>query len=463
MRKHLLSLSVLASAVLALASCGGTAASSGLSETSESQAGTSTAPSSSTVVNDGVTHNLTVWGGELTPAQNYLKEMEAAFSDAHPETNFAFTTGAVSEADARTQILKDPANAADVAIIADDQLFSIAKAGIAQSIEDIDAAIAADAKARNSELSVKASTYNNKLCAFPVSNSNGYFLYYDSTKLSLADCDTFEGLLSAIKAKSLADGKTYKLGVPSGSGWYEDGFWHAAGYDAQRDDATGKMVCDWNSTTKNPTGVQVSESLLTLSQGQYKDYWVGAGDSALMASTAPGGSYQIIATINGTWSKDTIDANYGVGAAATDLPSWTCAGNSYHMDSVGGCKLMVVNSYSAEIGWAVRFADFVTSASNQVIRYNELAEAPTNTVAAGQVDTSKNYAVAALGLQGAHAFTLNATDEYWNAVPALFNALLSTGKSGDVDLVASGAGTANLTFNETGIQAILDQTVAAIV
>jgi arabinogalactan oligomer/maltooligosaccharide transport system substrate-binding protein len=451
MKKPLFAFAILDVALLGLAAC------------STSIVGSSSSAGSTSIVNDGVTHNLTIWGGELTPAQNFLKEMETAFAAAHPETNFNFTTGAVSEADAKTQLLKDAANGADVAIIADDQLYALANGHIAQDISAIDATIAADVEARNSALSVKASMFNSKICAFPVSNSNGFFLYYDSSKLSLSDCDTFEGLLSAIKAKSLADNKTYKLGMPCGSGWYEDGFWHAAGYDAQRNDATGKMVCDWNSKTKTPTGLKVAESLLALSQGQYKNYWVGDAEANLIPSTAPGGTYQVIATIDGTWSKATIDTNFGTGAAATDLPSWTVDKTSYHMNSVGGCKLMIVNSYSPEIVWATEFANFATNAANQVIRYNDLAEAPTNAVAAGKVDTSKNYAVAALGLQGAYAFTLNATDLYWSATPALFTALLGTGVSGTTNLIASGAGTSSPVYNETGIQSILDTTVNAIV
>lgn len=438
--------------VAALSSCGGTTGSSGDTTTSGGDATSTTAEKV----------KLTVWGGELEASQNWLKKVEASFQTANPGTTFEFTTGAVSESNAKDQLAKDPTTAADVAIIADDQLYSLAKTGVAQKIDDIDATIVSDVKTRNSSISVASSMYNDGLYAFPVSNSNGYFLYYNSNILSETDCDSFEGILSALKTASLRDGKVYKLGVPSGSGWYEDGFWHAVGYDAQRDDSTSLMNCDWNSTTKSPTGVQVVESLLKLSQGEYADYWVSDGDSALMTSTKAGSTYQVVATINGTWSASTITDNYGDGAAATDLPSWTCNGESYHMNSVGGSKLAIVNSYLSESGWATKFANFLTNSDNQVDRYNTLAEAPTNTDAAGKVDTSKNYAVAALAKQGAYAFTLNANDQYWAAVPSFFTSVLKTGKSGDTALVTSGTGTSNLTFNETAIQSILDTTVTAV-
>ncbi|MFA6620129.1 MAG: extracellular solute-binding protein [Bacilli bacterium] len=410
MKNSILAIALASMATIALTSCGGASSSANSSATATSAGTTSSEATSSSAIassvsNDGETHKLTIAGGELQKSQDYLNEVATAFKAAHPETNFEFTINAISEADSKTQLTQDPTTAPDVCIIADDQLYDLAKGGYIADINDIDQGLAADVESRNVPISVSSSKYLDDLYAFPVSNSNGFFLYYDSALITLDDCDSFEKLLAAVKAASIKDNKSYKFAFPSTSGWYLAGWSQAVGLNAALDKTTAKTASDWNSTTHDPTGVDTFGSLVKLAQGEYKDYWVGESDSTAINDSAAGGTYQVIATINGTWSSSTIATNWGAGAAATDLPSFMVGTKSYHMNSVGGCKLAVVNSVSPEAAWGAEFANFLTNKENQVLRYDELAEAPTNIAASSAVDLTTNYAVAALSLQSAYAFS----------------------------------------------------------
>jgi arabinogalactan oligomer/maltooligosaccharide transport system substrate-binding protein len=467
MKKSVLAIAFASLGAIALTSCGGTTATSSsaaaTSSAATSSAATSSAAASSAAVsNDGVTHKLTIAGGELQASQDYLTEVANAFKTAHPETNFEFTVNAISEADAKTQLTQDPTTAPDVCIIADDQLYDLAKGKYVADINDIDATLANDVETRNVAISVSASKYGDDLYAFPVSNSNGFFLYYDSSILSLSDCDTFDGLLAAIKAASVKDSKNYKFAFPSTSGWYLAGWSQATGLTATLDKETSKTITNWNSTTATPTGADTFGALIKLSQGEYKNYWVGESDATAINDTAAGGTYQVIATINGTWSSSTIKTNWGTGAAATDLPSFTVGSTSYHMNSVGGCKLAVVNSVSSEAAWGAEFANFLTSKENQVLRYNELAEAPTNIVASSSVDLTTNYAVAALSLQSAYAFSLNVSNNFWTPTASL-DAALNSGADGTTSLITSGAGTSSIVVDNTALQTTLDTCVTSMI
>jgi len=132
------------------------------------------------------------------------------------------------------------------------------------------------------------------------------------------------------------------------------------------------------------------------------------------------------------------------------------------MNSVGGCKLAVVNSVSSEAAWGAEFANFLTNKENQVLRYDELAEAPTNIAASNAVDLTTNYAVAALSLQSAYAFSLNVSNNFWTPTETL-DAALNAGADGTTSLITSGAGTANIVINSEALQTTLDTAVTSMI
>ena len=436
-------------------STGGASASSAAGSSSSSSASSYVPYDDSTYTPSSDTVKLTIWGGELAESQEWLNKMVTGFKAKYPLQNFEFTVGAISESKVKDEWTKDPENAADFAIAADDQVYDLAKNGYIQDISKLNSKLAADVEYRNSTASVAACQYSDDLYAFPVSASNGFFLYYNSSLLSATDVDTFDGMMAAIKAKSIADGKTYQFGFPSTSGWYLDGWFRAAGLNVAMG-SDGLNTCDWNRTTPSPTGVDVAGALVSLANGDYKNYWKAASDSDCVVATATGGSSQVIATINGTWSAKTITANYGTGAAATILPSYKIGTESYRMKSVVSHKVGIVNSYSDNLKWASYFANYVTNTENQISRYDDLTEAPTNTEAVSKVDLTSNYAVAALAQQtGSYGFVESVAKPFWTPTETL-DGCLNAGVNGTDKLIENGV------LNTTNIQTLLDTTVAAV-
>ena len=66
------------------------------------------------------TVTLKVWGAQEDQAM--LATMVEEFKTANPDKNYIITFGVVSEADAKTKVLEDPAAAADVFAFSNDQI-----------------------------------------------------------------------------------------------------------------------------------------------------------------------------------------------------------------------------------------------------------------------------------------------------------------------------------------------------
>ncbi len=79
----------------------------------KTQGNTTSAASKETVT-------LKVWGSQED--QTMLATMVDEFKAANPDKNYDITFGVVSEADAKTRVLEDPAAAADVFAFANDQI-----------------------------------------------------------------------------------------------------------------------------------------------------------------------------------------------------------------------------------------------------------------------------------------------------------------------------------------------------
>ena len=133
--------------------------------------------------------DLKVWVGELYV--DATAKMVESFKAQYPEETFNITIGIESESTCKDTILTDPEAAADVFTFADDQLLDLVNAGAIQEVLVNPEGV----KAANGEGSVAAATVNGKLYAYPMSASNGYFLYYDSRFFSADDVKSFNTMV----------------------------------------------------------------------------------------------------------------------------------------------------------------------------------------------------------------------------------------------------------------------------
>lgn len=392
--KKVLALGLVGAMAISMAACGKT--SSSTNNGGSGNSGTS-----------NETVSLRVWGGEED--QNLLKELVEKFKTTYPDQKFNIEIGVESEATAKDTILTDVEAAADVFAFASDQIVDLNNAKALANIEDMDSAFQnyakksiADVKAANGEGSVEAASIDGKLMAFPMTGGNGYFLYYDSSVISEEDAATWDTLLAA------ADKAGKKVGMTLASGWYNASFFYGAGFTTGLND-DGTTAIDFNGTSKDGyTGVQVTQSMLNIASNKA---FMAIADGDISNQIAGG---TLAAVISGTWDAENAQKVFGDGYAATKLPTYTLDGKQVQQGSVSGYKLIGVNAYSKNVGWATVLAEFLTNEESQTTRFEQRQLAPTNKNVAASDEVSKNVAIAASAAQDAYGVIQTVSAKYWD-------------------------------------------------
>ncbi len=407
--KKLTALLMAALMLFALAACGNqSATTSNPGSASQSTGDTSGDDASAqTPAGTGETISLRLWGAEED--QTLLAELVEQFKAAYPDQTFDIQIGVESESTAKDDILTDVESAADVYAFASDQLADLVTAGALLALDDtMDQVLQTyagktldDVMSANSEGSVAVSTYNDTLYAFPFS-ADGYFMFYDPTYVSAEQAQSWDTLLEAANAA----GK--QVGMTLASGWYNAGFFYGAGFTTVLND-DGTTTIDWNGTSPSGiTGVQVTQAMLDI-----------AADPAFLAIADGDISNQInsgslCAVISGCWDSTTVQNNFGDDYVACKLPTYTVDGEQVQMGSVASYKLMGVNPYSENAGWAVLLAEFLTNEEAQVARYEARELAPSNIAAASDSAVAANKGVTGLTEQSAYAVVQTVGGKFWD-------------------------------------------------
>ena len=434
MKKKVLSVLLATSMVVSLAACGGstdTAADSTTTDNSsdnQTAATEATADAADTTTADDAIANLIaatdgtvdiqLWCSELEAYQTVMKELTDKFQEQYSDVDFNITIGAISEADAKDKILEDIDAAADVFVFADDQVNDLVNAG---ALQEVAATYKYDPTETNSAATVAAATKDGKLYAYPLTASNGYFLYYDSSIFSEEDVASWE----ALEAKAEEAGT--KVGMDVANGWYLYGFFAGAGCELSMNEDNSNN-CDWN----NETGLAVAESVENIATNP-SFVSVSDQDAITMLNDGTLGAY-----VSGTWNATSFQDKYGDGYAACKLPTFDVNGTATQMGSYAGYKFVGVNSHAKNVGWSMLLAEYLTNEESQLEIGLATAEGPANTVAAAQIESP---ALAALAAQSAYADQQVVGNNFWDPAKALGQ---------------------NLVDGATDLQGVLDDAVAGI-
>ncbi len=412
MKKKLVAVLLTAAMAVSLAACGKTtekqpevAPEQGTEQTTEEKTG-----DTEVVINQGSddaianliaategTVDLTLWCSEMESYQNTMKELVDEFKNTYSDVDFNITIGAQSESTCKDEVLKDVEAAADVFVFADDQLNELVQAGALQAVTTT---YTFDPLAANGAGAVNAASLNGTCYAYPLTASNGYFLIYDKSLLTDEDVASWENLVAACEAQ----GK--KCGFDFGNGWYTYGFFSGAGCTATLAEDGVNNVCDWN----NETGVAVAESLVKICSS---DAVISIGDADARAQAKDG---DLIAYVDGTWSIEDFQAAYGDNLACVKLPTFEVNGVATQEGSFAGYKLVGVNAYSKNVGWAMLLAEFITNEEAQMKIGANTQEGPSNINAAAQISSP---ALSALGAQSAFADLQRVGGNYWTPAGTL--------------------------------------------
>lgn len=399
MKKRLLS-AVLAG-IFAVSMLGGCASERALPQgTTETTQGTvkETNTSNGTV-------KLRVWAEEST--YEALNKMIDSFKEQYKgQATFDITLEQNADSETRDNVLGDVHKAADVFILADDQVASMAAGGALYPVPNAD-----EVKKANVEGAVDAATINDTLYAYPMTADNGYFLYYNKKYLKDSDIKTLDGILKVAKS----EGK--KFAMDWSSGWYLYSFFGNTGLDFGVNDDNVTNHCEWNSKKGAIKGVDIAQAMLNIQKsGGFKsmvdtDFVAGAKDDS------------VIAGVSGVWNETELKKAWGDDLGAAKLPTYTVAGKQVQMASFTGYKLMGVNAYSANPQWAAKLADWMTNEQNQTIRFEMNGQGPSNTKAADSDAVKASPSIQAVIAQSKFGKLQRVGNSYWDACTTFGNTM----------------------------------------
>lgn len=361
------------------------------------------------------TVEIDLWCSELESYQTVMASLVEEFKAQYPDVDFNITIGSCSEADTKDRVLEDVEAAADVFVFADDQLQELVNAGALQAVETT---FTYDVATANSASTVEAASIDGTLYAYPLTASNGYFLFYDSSVFSEEDVASWDGILAKAEEAGV------KVGMDVGNAWYLYGFFAGAGLELSMNEDQSN-TCNWNATDTTPTGVEVAEAISTICANSS---FVSCSNTDATASAANG---EMKAFVDGTWDSSAFQDAFGEGFAATKLPTFTCAGEQVQMGSYAGYKFVGVNSYSDQIGWSMILAEYITNETSQAAIGAATGEGPANVVAASSEEILAQPALAALAAQAEYADLQRVGGAYWDPAASLGQNLVE-GSSSDV-------------------------------
>lgn len=338
---------------------------------------------------------LNVWADENS--FDVLEGMIASFKQKYAgEAEFNITLTAMGESDVKEVILGNIHEGADVFQFPDDQLNSLIAGGVLSAVPNSE-----EVKAANIEESVNAASLDGTLYAYPMTADNGYFLYYDKRYFTEEDVKTMDGILA------VAQNKGKKVSMELNTGWYLYSFFGNTGLQLSLNEDGVTNYCNWNTTEGSVTGMDVGEAIVKIVSNPA---FVAQVDDSFISGVK---NETVIAGISGVWNATTIKEAWGEDYGAVKLPTYTCNGQQIQMASFTGYKMVGVNSYSENVEWAHKFADWITNEENQQIRFTEKNMGPSNINVAASDEVGKVPAIAAVIDQSHYGVLQRVGNNYW--------------------------------------------------
>ncbi len=202
---------------------------------------------------------------------------------------------------------------------------------------------------------VAAVKVGGKAYGYPISASNGFFLYYD--KNIITNPSTLEGILETCESA----GKTFHMELTSG--WYNASFFYGAG--CKMDFPVGKD----GSFTGVSTDVGGSKGVKAVKAMAF----LAASSAFVNNSSAAIADENTAAIVSGVWDASTLSQLWGDGYAAAKLPTV----NGMQMYSYSGHIILGVRRQDGDrLAFSKKLAEYLTSTEAQVLYHEEEGTLP---------------------------------------------------------------------------------------
>ena len=192
------------------------------------------------------------------------------------------------------------------------------------------------------------------------------------------------------------------------SGWYLYAFFGGTGLDFGINEDGITNYCNWNATEGDVKGVDIAQAMLTI--GAHPGF-KNCLDAEFLEGVKNG---SVIAGVSGVWNAVEIQQAWGKDYGAVKLPTYTCEGKQIQMSSFKGYKMLGVNYYSKQKGWALKLADYLTNEENQKLRLEVRNQGPSNKNVASSELVGSIPAIQAVIAQAEYGKLQRVGNSYWD-------------------------------------------------
>lgn len=301
--------------------------------------------------------DLTVWSPQEDQDTNWLQDQCEAFAAEHPNWKINFNYGVCAEGKAKDNVTKDVEAAADVYMLANDNIPDLVSAG---ALSELGGDYLGYVTSTNSDSILASVTYNDSVVAFPFT-SNTWFMYYDKSVFSEDDVKNFDTMLE--KAGEAGKKVSFKLT----DSWYIQAFYVANGCTLFGDGTDTDAGIDFGGDK----AAAVTEYLVDLAANP--NFLVDA-DGAGLAGLGD----SVAAVFSGTWDADAVKEKLGDNMGVAALPTVTIDGKEGQMKSFIGSKAIGVNPNAENQQVAMSLAAYLAGEKAQTAHYEMRNILPSN-------------------------------------------------------------------------------------
>ena len=334
------------------------------------------------------TYDITVWVSEIDGVAKLTEQQIDAFEAANPGVVINATIEGVTEADSASKMLTSVEDGADIFCFAQDQL---ARLVTAKALNPLGQATAAKVTEMNDAGAVGAATVGGVLYCYPLTSDNGYYMYYNKSVIPENHLDSLEDIIADCEKA----GMNFSMEVENA--WYTASFFFATGCTSDwTTNEEGKFTAV-NDTFNSPAGIVAVKGMQKI---LHSKSYVGSSKATDFEAAVPSA-----VVVSGPWCASEVQAVLGENYGATDLPSFTVDGKSYHMASFTGNKLLGVKPQTDAKKAAVlqQLALWLTGEECQQQRFEQFNWGPSNKAVQATDAVKTNPALTALALQSAYS------------------------------------------------------------
>ena len=301
--------------------------------------------------------DLTVWSPQEDQDTNWLQDQCEAFAAEHPNWKINFNYGVCPEGEAKDNVTKDVEAAADVYMLANDNIPDLVSAG---ALSELGGDYLGYVTSTNSDSILASVTYNDSVVAFPFT-PNTWFMYYDKSVFSEDDVKNFDTMLE--KAGEAGKKVSFKLT----DSWYIEAFYVANGCTLFGDGTDTDAGIDFGGDK----AAAVTEYFVDLAANP--NFLVDADGSGLA-----GLGDSVAALFSGTWDAEAVKEKLGDNMGVAALPTVTIDGKEGQMKSFIGSKAIGVNPNAENQQVAMSLAAYLAGEKAQTAHYEMRNLLPSN-------------------------------------------------------------------------------------